>query len=427
MRGASDWCAQSLALARDMMLARHRDALLFTDSDALVSLWVASDESPALMSRHLKRDWEAFWKSATAKPYSAGLRFPRLTEWIAKAGEHAASIGPEVSVKADQVFSLLDLCVLEPSKEQPKSDSVLPAPPPTPRHEGCAHVRDDPAIFDACPQWHDKERHTDKIGFTSIVWSLCGTTFRTHAFEGLRSALNRHDFRMAPVGLQELLNALDMQNEPLVHLKLDGDGVGEIFRASCHADFPRLGLELAYAMRTRLVAAVSRALAEHARLRPSKPCTTLPVDLVYLGGDDLYCCLPAPLVNAFLDGFGDESAVTGPWSKTRYTFVAFRFPPRLAYKAGDPTHEVESQRKRRANLAATESMNRSLKTVKDAGKAIARGEKPPSAAELAADLHDFVVAHDIEVRCREVDVRHGCVHGAHFDLPLAEQGSPTVP
>ena len=426
MRGASAWCAQSLALERDLLIDVCEDTLLFTDGDALVSLWVVPDNSAANIHRNLGVAQRAFWKSDSGARITAARRFPRLVAWITDAranGVDVGAVGPETSVKADKVFSLLDICILEPAKEQPKRKTTRPAKPLALHRDECAQVRGDRAVFASSPDWHDEERHSGRTGLTSVVWSLCGTTFRTHAFEGLRNALSRHDLQMPPVGQQHLLNMLDMKNEPLVHLKIDGDGVGDVFRRNRYADFPRLSLELAHVMRSRLVAAVGRAMVEHSRLKPNRSCATIPIDLVYLGGDELYCCLPGPLVEAFLDGFGSKRVASGPWSETRYTFVALSLPPKREMEAETATYDVVSERRRRINLAASTILNPGLKATKKAGKAIARGETPPSPATLAEGLKVLAAPYQVVLTCRDVDECHGSLHGARLQLMLAEQAA----
>jgi hypothetical protein len=160
------------------------------------------------------------------------------------------------------------------------------------------------------------------------------------------------------------LRQLGMPDDSLVHLKIDGDGVGEQFRTSALADFSSLSMQLGRTVQRRLVAGIRAVLEKY-------PQPTLPVDVVYVGGDDVYVVLPWAVVDSFLYGFSD--AVQGlertPWELTPFTFVAARLKPKDDLQAGieEGRGDVRFQRRDRfaaANLAAARLVTEGLKPVK---------------------------------------------------------------
>lgn len=75
LRGASGWCSQSLALARDLMC--DDDSLLLSDSDAIAGMWFPRTASERELQDRLNRRLDEFWRleegSGHGRPLSEAL------------------------------------------------------------------------------------------------------------------------------------------------------------------------------------------------------------------------------------------------------------------------------------------------------------------------------------------------------------------
>ena len=384
LRGASGWCSQSLALARDLM-CDFKDALLFSDSDAVVGMWFPRTAPQKDLDNELEQKLRDFWQ--LNKPGEMDKRFPRLCEWLRNnhAGDQLdrATNLPTLKPWCMQPLSVLEICLYR----IPKDDSDKPADDDETSEDGsCSRVIGDKAVgFKTPAPWLQGEDGDDKdnadgkdgddaktgcVGITSMIWALCGTAFRTHAHEGLCNALGVTNRRLQAVKHGDWLQQLGMSKESLVHLKIDGDGVGERFRTSSLADFPWLSMQLGRMVQQRLVAGVGEAIKRCPSVG-GVDVPTLPIDVVYVGGDDVYVILPELVLSPFLDGFAQpqETLAGNPWKQAAFTFIAAKLKPRANLlagldaekgSAGSPT----SERFAAANLAAARLVTEGLKPVK---------------------------------------------------------------
>jgi len=380
-RGASTWCSQTLGVARDLF-ADMTNGLLSSDSDAIVAYWLPASHSQSDLNDKLQKQLAHFWSLCNRGPDSLHGRFPRLAEWLLKelgdesrnsSGQSVLSLDqlPSFEVRCKEPWSLLEICVHRlPEEKKEKSAATIPAATET--GSKCAHADGHPAVFTTYPPWLQPDGGGNPVGVAAIAWSLCGTTYRTHSHEGLCEALDEHDLALQPIHHGEWLKNLGMENSQLTHLKLDGDGVGARFRESPLADFPWLSVELARLMQSRLTLGVRGALDKHRRLFPLQQLQTLPVDIVYLGGDDLYACLPWDLVDSFLAAFGgtNEEITKSRWSSLSFTFIAARLRPITQILAGvDPgDYEARTLRLDAANQTAARLLTYGLRYVKDSFK-----------------------------------------------------------
>ncbi len=384
LRGASGWCSQSLALARDLMCG-FEGALLFSDSDAVVGMWFPRTVSQRKLQKRLDERLTEFWQLQDG----AGMaeRFPRLWAWLGEnlpegTGLQRNTNLPALSVRCLAALSVLDICLYRVAEEEA---GAKPSDDDTFADGTCARVLGDVAVeFQTSPPWlqdesdeqetidgtdSSKEKNQkERFGITSMIWALSGTAFRTHAYEGLCTALNVPDLRLQAVKHGKWLRQLGLPNDSLVHLKIDGDGVGDRFRTSSLADFPSLSMQLARMVQRRLVAGVQAVLEKF----PAEPLQTVPVDVVYVGGDDVYVILPWTVLDFFLSGFSDavQGLEENPWQLTPFTFVAARLTPRDDLLAGieEGRGGAGSQRSNRfaaANLAAARLVTEGLKHVKN--------------------------------------------------------------
>lgn len=441
LRGASGWCSQSLALARDLIceikgVPEFKDALLFSDSDAIAGMWFPRTASQKDLEDPLERVLSDYWKLKD-EPGEMDKRFPRLCEWLRENGvsEHLdrATNLPTLKLLCMRPLSVLEICVyriLEDDRNKLSDDAdVVPA-------GTCAHVKGDKAVaFKTPAPWLEGEAVDNKgdgddgavqkeeAGITSMIWALCGTAFRTHAHEGLSTALGIRNRQLQAVKHGDWLQQLGMSNESLIHLKIDGDGVGERFRTSPLADFPWLSMQLGRMVQQRLVAGVRSAIAECPEGGgDGEP--TLPIDVVYVGGDDVYVILPEPILKPFLDGFAKPlPGLDGnPWEQAPFTFVAARLKPKADLLASvDATkgaaRSPRSERFAAANLAASRLVTEGLKPVKKDFKREATLDPLAIQSKLDEALEDPKFStHQMLATATPEPLHHGpcCGDGRHL-------------
>lgn len=441
LRGASGWCSQSLALARDLMCefedaAEFEDGLLFSDSDAVVGMWFPRTASQKALDDRLERKLRNFWQLNNTLG-EMDKRFPRLCEWLRENGvpEHLdrATNLPTLKPWCTCPLSVLEICLYripEDDRDELLDDAaVVPA-------GTCTHVKGDKAVaFKTPAPWLEGGDSDDKgddddggvqvegAGITSMIWALCGTAFRTHAHEGLCNAIGLTNRRLQAVKHGDWLQQLGMPDESLVHLKIDGDGVGARFHTSPLADFPWLSIQLGRMVQQRLVSGVRAAIAECPG-GGGDGGPTLPVDVVYVGGDDVYVILPEPVLKPFLDGFAKPlPGLDGnPWEQSAFTFIAAKVKPKADLLAGVDTkkggaHSPRSERFAAANLAASRLVTEGLETVKKhfKGDADLNPQTIQSILKQALEAPKFL-AHQMLATATPDHLYHGpcCGDGRHL-------------
>lgn len=415
MRGASTWCAQALALARDLLLSDDSHAgsvFLVTDCDAIVSLLAPQGISPHDLADSLQKRVSAFWGDEICDAAESDSRFPRLAKWRAKAlsaGVPPSSVMPDIVFACSEPVSLAAFC-------SPRTTSGLPEPyrrimqwrqdglgdPP------CAYVENDRALLPVeTPEWLQERgpNSAAAMGWTSLVWSLCGSTFRTHAHEGLTATLRSKGLPLSPVHQGEWLQQLGMPSEPLVYVKIDGDRIGDQFRSARLAQLPEHSLSLSRAVFRRFRRVVKKLLEETS----GHQSAGLPIDLVYLGGDDLLCCVPRKLLPHLLKAFGRPLRSAPVWSSVSFTFVAIEMPPKDAM----PRESLLTMA-----LAATRSVGPALEYAKTITKGLCQ-----QTAEMEAALRDTLTTAGADLTCAGQLERYGCVRGIRMQIaPLPGRG-----
>jgi hypothetical protein len=408
MRGASTWCAQALALARDLVLSDDSHAggvFLVSDCDAIVSLLAPQGISPHELAESLQKRVSAFWGDEIRDAAESDSRFPRLAKWRAKAksaGVLTSSVMPDIVFACSEPVSLAELC-------SPRTTSGLPEPyrrmlqwrqnglgePP------CAYVENDSALLPIeSPEWLQERgpNSAAAMGWTSIVWSLCGSTFRTHAHEGLTATLRSEGLPLSPVHQGEWLQQLGMPSEPLVYVKIDGDRIGDQFRSARLTELPGHSLSLTRAVFRRFRRVVKKLLEETSGHRSAG----LPIDLVYLGGDDLLCCVPRKLLPHLLKAFGRPLTSVPVWANVFFTFVAIEMPPK---------HAVTREQLLKMALAATRSVGPALEYAKTITKSQCQ-----QTAEKEADLRATLNTAGADLACVGQLERFGCVRGVRMRI-----------
>jgi len=298
-------------------------------------------------------------RAAWIDPERFSRRFPRLGPYHPTLPETMPGIDPATSLPTLSLWhypatSLLDFCVARLPKSNHSESMVgwtsvqtLPSPHSMP----CSFVENERGYVSQSPAWLEDRgpRQQENYGWTSICWSLCGTTLRTHWHHGICGELGRDDYAMMPVSHGAWLEKLGMQAERLTFVKLDGDDVGARFIETPIPSRPLTGLMLGRIVLARVIEATKRVLAIHdAHDRPKY----LPVDLVYFGGDDIFFCLPGCYLEPFLRGFGATLPAldVNPWEANTFRYLSVALP--LGSEFPEKDRRRRSEEFAMANLTA---------------------------------------------------------------------------
>jgi len=448
MRGASTWCSQVLAFVRDEIPSIVPGALLLSDSDVVVTFLI-----PASGAKSAEAVVDELWRRWTADHFLS--RFPRLAEVadirsLMRTPEvfDVRTVFPDISIQIGEPTSLLELCRSLPrSEEDPKSqvaDSAvrgrqhIDARPNGPE---CPLVKDDVSISSVPPAWlevrgnNNRGKVSEAFGLTSLMWSLCGTTLKAHWFQNTATQFSAlaPGMRMMPVHHGEWLTWLGLEEEPLAFLKLDGDGVGEVFTTTPIPRRPHLSMELNRLILKRVMSATEAVIRQHVDLTNSRvatmgqadrakalregvPChghdIPVPADLVYIGGDDIFFCLPQASVATFLAGFSDPVNDSPEWTDLTFKFACVTLPSKS--KLGDKKKDAAWMAKvDQANLWASQLAGDKLKEFLKS--------REPSLFEALRALSHEEYGLDCELWNPELvphagSIDHDVVHGVHVRL-----------
>jgi hypothetical protein len=457
MRGASAWCAQVLAFVRDEIPDIAKGSLLLSDSDVVVSFLMPANTG---LNANQVADmlWER-WRNGTRFLE----RFPRLREVpaVVDAFRDAVPLDPrmvfpEISIRIGKPTSLLELCTAkDPSGAEPESQTeetavrghsnVALRVTDTP----CSFVTGDISIAYDPPSWletrgdNDGHKRQESFGFTSLVWSLCGTTLKAHWFQNASREVSQlaSCMRMMPIHHGEWLKWLRSESEPIAFLKLDGNGVGNIFQATPIPRRPYLSLELGRLIFTRVMAATKAVIHQHVELtnlacgtrslenmqqkeEPNVPCDghdiPLAADMVYVGGDDIFFCLPHQSVTSFLAGF--SAPVSDDFPEVLQN-LSFKFSC-VTLPSAEEIHP-KSDRMQDANLWASQLASDDV--LKESVKAfLQNGDERlfDAIRERSLTTHGFLC--DIsapEIPPHTGKVNGSVVHGVYLRLKDASEGA----
>lgn len=417
MRGASAWCSQALALARDLVVGDDTDGatpILLSDSDAIFAILAPAALTVGKLTTRLEERLRDFWSGAPTSGPGCDRRFPRLAEWRRAAeasGVDPTGVMPVIGIQSSRPMSAVDLCTGRFSRFKALEEGTIEIRAVQPSLPACDVVLGDVGITERSPAWLRDvgTQSAATTGWTGIVWSLCGTTFRTHCHEGFAAQLGIPDLRIVPVNQGEWLRMLSMVDEPLTYVKIDGDAIGRRFRRSPIPRLPALGLTLANTVFHRLVAAAS-AISRMRTHEGHPPC--LPMDIVYLGGDDLLCCIPRVALPMVLDAFGATSPRERRWKAISFTFVAIELPGRSdlvrgADRSGLTTMAAAATRAVGAALNYAKSITKNEASERDVREQRLQG----ILAAAGAAVHSI---GEIET--------HGCVRGVRIRIrPQADR------
>ena len=350
-RGASVWISQALALGRELLLESSRSGkeglprlLLLTDVDALERF--ACFEEPEC--RSIRQILRKLLKRRIQD------HNPRLAAFLASQGvEGKAAPGmapclPDYCIETDRGVSLLELCAARTPlaeadregekrrKEQEGRRCFLSLTPRTKAGPVCEFVKGDHALTKVNDvPWLEDRLANQNIGLNGLAWSLAGGTYLADTLQGLGESLGYHSLVLRNLH-GDRLRCLGESERGVAYLKLDGDQVGLSL-----GSLPRLrsfpaGLDIFDKTQEGLLQGIRSSLSAW---NQEAPLPTLPIELVYLGGDDVMCSLPERYVEGFLFGFERTPKPVGAAS---FSGVVLQAPPALGKELGEKIPEVAS-------------------------------------------------------------------------------------
>ena len=338
-RGASTWCAQTLAILRDDLCYGKpadwlfsRRPVLLVDSNALVSFWLEHPIDTAQVVDGVRASLQrAVAGRDTASLPDLAQRYPRLAPFCEEAKglyakvypgnpdrQRAAlnSVFPDIKVTTSK-RSLWELATtttayrpdFEPSAGSAGLVKCFGERPPR-ADQTCSGRPGDPPMESRVPPWfsHGRDRQ-QQYGWPSFAYSLAGRVYHSTADRGLR-LLAPGPAPLGPGSPQSArarLLAIDRHRtgtgERLVLLKIDGDRVGRHFIERPLLSRPTLSVAIESLMLEQVTRAVTRMTEASELDREQREQLLPPIDLIYFGGDDLELILPKSLFATFLESF----------------------------------------------------------------------------------------------------------------------------
>ena len=332
-RGASVWCSQAMAMLRDIVAESHDDLILLGDAGAVVTFVdLCPEHTPEFWINNLEEQLSIFMRDGFDK------RFPELASKRKHAelvGIHADACLPSFEFRLSGSVCFNDL--LHPQSIDPR-DSRHPIPRTSNDNStgsGCDWVEGEDGIFtfrEGVDGKTDPRKPPIKFSWIAAVWRLAGSTFRAHSIAGFGHQL---DLKQIKPGhrVGDWLAAIKENTNPLAYVRLDGDHVGEALGKSPFLCRPRAGLELGGGTFNLLLAGIRETIASWLVRHPGSELNQLPVDILFIGGDDIFIAVPEPLLEAFLSGF---SRGKFPQATKSFTGAAIICP------AGPPPGEREA-------------------------------------------------------------------------------------
>jgi hypothetical protein len=337
-RGASFWCSQTSARAREMLTSGGFGARgVFLDNDSVTVISSSSGEEVRVLEVSLRKTWFDSNDSLQVSKSFIQKNYPRLLPYYVAACKEGISTAMAMPSFGLQVRSksLLDLAtdivLFEGVTDSPRSDDSVvisrPVEEPCTAELSCSGRWGDKRISSvehSIPSWYNP-RIGEGYGFPAIAFSLAELTY---AKSGGRAISHQLKERGCPdlttVSTQfELLEGTNAPDRRISYLKYDGDGFGPRFSAIPSLLRPGLSIALEMLMRDTWLSAVASLARRH-------DFKVVPADLVYFGGDDMLIALPQYLLKEFLQDF-DVALASHPQSSSPMTFtfssVTFELPP----------------------------------------------------------------------------------------------------
>jgi hypothetical protein len=357
-RGVSAFASQTLSRLRDHLCGPHHGLgrmAVVSDTEAVVVLAAVPGPLPrAEFERRLEAEIIRLLRDQVPESRLAST-YPRLQRALEQALDEGWSVR---GLHADLSASVLDSDLLELALDcgeyaEPTGNDHEPAPPePDPwgtasareivvsnagARSGLAKPPDDSSVDDparcsglvgdpafqnaefAIPAWFFRENAEkgESYGAAATVYSLAGTGFRVTTAQGLieevragsegrrwLQAQAKERARLEQVHAELGWPEPDASRGSRFVVRADGNAVGRLFVETPRLLRPALSLMVEAELRRRL----TRAVVELVCHDDLKSLQTLPIDLHYLGGDDVQLSIPGGLLERFLDLLTREAA-----------------------------------------------------------------------------------------------------------------------
>lgn len=311
-RGASAWCSQIASRFRDLLTEQLPGVVSpLVDCEA-VTLLVMPSGQDSMDAQNLAR--VSFLCGEDDRHINRELinrHHPRLSAYYEQAlaeGQSTALALPMLGCEYRRGRSLFDLCTQEPGRDEPGEgdDAAVIDLAPRPALDGrerCAGHQLSPRYKAAdrqVPVWYNPSGD-QAYGFVSTAFSLAEVTYTRMTGSAIRQLLSE--------ALDRSVTLLRTQREivrevcgdpgaPVVLLKYDGDRVGARFSGVPLMRRAGMSLSLERIMRDAWIEAVAAVMQQH-------DLDANPVDLLYMGGDDLMMVMPAELAQDFAKAFNE--------------------------------------------------------------------------------------------------------------------------
>lgn len=346
-RGASAWISQALAAVREAFptlpafRTQHRPPLLITDVDAMVGFAGFAQPSCSLLHAELMEALRDGFQRQNPKLMS----FLHSNAKANESGLNPETCLPGFCIDANR-YELHELSAVRPWKSDDQveearnlavgDDLRCTSPlPGEPSPDGtCAFVKGDQGCLSIGDvPWRKGQVGNPRIGWRGIAWSLAGATYKAHTLQGLGLSCNQRPMRHPENHSKWLKLLQEGTSEDVAYLKLDGDRVGRNLGTVPYLLAVQTGLELLAKMQQGLRQGILRACAIR---EDGSALQTLPVELVYLGGDDLWCDMPSRYLQPFLGGFAENIQSEGAKTFTGAAVIV----PALSGEPGRRVQEV---------------------------------------------------------------------------------------
>ena len=337
-RGASFWCSQTSARARELMTSGVSGVRgIFLDNDSVTVLSSACEEDVKALEAKLREAWfDANDCSQVSKTFILD-NYPRLLPYYRAACEEGLPTSMAMPCFGIQVRSkslldmVTDIVVQEGVTDSiSKYDTVLIGrlvEAPYMAELSCSGRWGDKrigSIENSVPSWYNP-RIGEGYGFPAIAFSLAELTYAKSGGRAIAYQLKERGCpSLTTVSTQfELLQRTNAPDRRISYLKYDGDGIGPRFSGIPSLLRPGLSISLEMLMRESWLDAV-------AAVAKCYDFQVVPADLVYFGGDDMLIALPQYLLQEFLNAFDvaltSHSLLSSPVTFT-FSSVTFDLPP----------------------------------------------------------------------------------------------------
>lgn len=351
-RGASVWASQALALGRELLIDDLYSGriglpklMLLNDVDAIAKF--ACFEEPHCQSIAQIVESRLGNRVAKNNPRLLAILDSQSKAW--GASFDITTCLPNFCIETDYAGTIWDMCSKKiplekkalkeekQKKEQQGTRCILSFDETTLIDDECGLVRGDRGLtpIGEIP-WLAVQKENTKVGWNGIVWSLAGGTYLAGSIQGLGESIG-FDSLVLRNQHKEWLECLDEQNGQVAYIKLDGDQVGHSLAVLPGLSAFTAGLDIFDKTQLGLREGILAALGAWTQERR---IPTLPIELVYMGGDDVMCNLPSRYLDGFLSGF--ERAAKPAVVKS-FSGVVIEAPANINKELGKKIPEVASR------------------------------------------------------------------------------------